>query len=614
MTAIAELVAKVPKKHVRAVARALDLEEGTDWKREIPRALIDEQRLTATLDQLGDGSRGLLAGVVFAERAIEVPQYSYGRRGPSAPMLELERHGLLYAFDAGWSHHYVLPEELFEPVRAVLAARAARTVGDGAAERFVSAPLQTAHDAASLWAHLAREPARLKADGEVYVRVAPKLAAALAPLELADDEQARSGRVAAALRLLRDDGLVRVRVDDRPGGDGRRELVPAGDPARTLGSDPAQLRARLVARAQEAVEPDIAAALVQALVGRTVELASLAQALRALGEAAMGPLPRGWTAEAVALAGLAPLWHAGALELGTDARGVPIAVRCVPADPCAADGAVGVCQGNFEIVALRLPTPLERLELELIAERSGGQAHAFTLTRASVVAAARARRGPAGEDPAGRLSGLVGELPQNVARSIAGWTQAARTVALRSALVVDAGDAALAAELANGPLADLVATRLGEALLAIRADDLPAVERALAVAGVPLEPGLDRVSGRWAEGDAGSSRPAEAAWHPRADVRPGSSLARQARGRQVSTIGVEPAPVAEGVPATLLASLAELVNEGEPVELSLRSGGRYQSAVVTPTAIDGPRLLGWCEDCQQEHAFLLEAIEAVALA
>ncbi len=82
----------------------------------------------------------------------------------------------------------------------------------------------------------------------------------------------------------------------------------------------------------------------------------------------------------------------------------------------------------------------------------------------------------------------------------------------------------------------------------------------------------------------------------------------------MSTIGVEPAPVAEGVPATLLASLAELVNEGEPVELSLRSGGRYQSAVVTPTAIDGPRLLGWCEDCQQEHAFLLEAIEAVALA
>ncbi|HEX8154497.1 MAG TPA: hypothetical protein VF698_15290, partial [Thermoanaerobaculia bacterium] len=249
---------------------------------------------------------------------------------------------------------------------------------------------------------------------------------------------------------------------------------------------------------------------------------------------------------------------------------------------------------------------------ELIAERCSGQTHAFALTRASVAAAVRAGRALAADGPVERLERLVGELPQNVVRSIDGWAHAARTVSLRSALFVDAGDAARADELAAGPLAGMVVARLGEGLLAIRADDLPAIERALAGAGLPLEPGLDRVSGRWIERDSATSAAAESAWQPCASAPPGL-LGFRPRGRQVSTIGAQ-AAAPTGASSTLIANLATLIDEGKPVELSLCDQGRYETAVVIPTQLDGGQLLGWCEDCQQEHAFSLQSIEQVALA
>ena len=124
-----------------------------------------------------------------------------------------------------------------------------------------------------------------------------------------------------------------------------------------------------------------------------------------------------------------------------------------------------------------------------------GQAHVFRITRASARCAERSL-GAGGARAA--IERLAGALPQNVERSIADWVRDVRPpLRLRSAIFVDAGDAASAEALVAGPLAGLVVERLGESLLAVAGRGLAEVERALAGAGHELEPGLDRVSGSW---------------------------------------------------------------------------------------------------------------------
>jgi hypothetical protein len=69
-------------------------------------------------------------------------------------------------------------------------------------------------DAAAVSAFGARTPIRVKAGGQVYFRMLPKLVAALPPQEL--DLGDAHERVGSALQMLREGGFLRLSVDDRP--------------------------------------------------------------------------------------------------------------------------------------------------------------------------------------------------------------------------------------------------------------------------------------------------------------------------------------------------------------------------------------------------------------
>ena len=176
-----------------------------------------------------------------------------------ASVAELERHGIVFTFRGTYALEHWVPSELRPLVADALAAPyAGRLAGDGrvaaAAARWLEAPLQLAHDIASLWAYLARSPVRVKADGIVYQRDVPKLFDALPRFELHGPHDVMEGpRLTFLLALLRDERLVRLRVDDRPGAGGRRELVAAGDPLALLSAEPERLRRRLVAHARHSV-------------------------------------------------------------------------------------------------------------------------------------------------------------------------------------------------------------------------------------------------------------------------------------------------------------------------------------------------------------------------
>jgi hypothetical protein len=130
---------------------------------------------------------------------------------------------------------------------------------------------------------------------------------------------------------------------------------------------------------------------------------------------------------------------------------------------------------------------------------------------------------------AAALERLTGELPQNVALSIADWTASVRRPRrLRTAMVLDTGDAETADVLLAGELKACVVERLGPSQLAIRADGVAAAQAALRSAGHELAPGLERLSGRWSERDPSPSD-AERVWAPDDPLQPPD-------GKQVSTI------------------------------------------------------------------------------
>ena len=89
---------------------------------------------------------------------------------------------------------------------------AAPYVGDlkaGQGGRRLEAPLQLGHDLAALWAHLARSPVRVKANGPVYQRDVPKLLAALPALELHGVDDPIAGyRLEFVLEILCYEGLI----------------------------------------------------------------------------------------------------------------------------------------------------------------------------------------------------------------------------------------------------------------------------------------------------------------------------------------------------------------------------------------------------------------------
>lgn len=610
---LADLLGRAPAAHRRQVAEANGLAKAASGA-EIAARLLDPAALTALVAGLPAELREPAAVAVLRNDG-QVPGRWYG--APSDAVQELERHGLALAF--GRSHstrHWVAPD-LQRPLASALAARHATAVKGGRPARYLAAPLQTAHDAAALSAFMARTPVRVKADGDIYARFWPKLIAALPEAGLCGEQDTFGEiRLSLALCFLRDGGFLRLRASDRPGSEARRELVPAGDLAGALSGDLEALRARMLAEAgRDDVFSSCALTLAAALEGRTVSLASFGTALRGLIEETGLGVHASWSDPLLALRGLEAPWLAGALELGLDGAGKPTAARlAAPALDPPAQGGGAVCQANFELVMLRTPAPHERLVLEFACERSAGQGHVFQITRASVRVAAAA-----GIEPGAALERIAGELPQNVERSIADWTRGVEgPLRLRSAIVVEARDAATAGALADGPLAGLVVERLGEALLAVRADGLREVERALAAAGRELEPGLDRVSGAWAE-PASRSGAAESTWTPAAqssarvpDDSPTSTLDTltpvPAASRSPQTSRERPAP--EPTPDDLfpLLVILDALEEEADVDILYAGARGFTSRRITPLELDGPRLHAWCHLRQDERAFWLQSI------
>jgi hypothetical protein len=417
--------------------------------------------------------------------------------------------------------------------------------------------------------------------------------------------------VDSALDLLRDGGFLRLSVDDRPGVEARRELVPAGDLAGWLAADDGELDPRLPDH------PLFAAtvALTDALAGRDVPLTGVGAALRALLIEAGVHIPAGWTNSALAEGGLASRWRMGALQLGVGSGGKLVAARIAAVAAPAADGPPAICQSNFEVIALRPPTPGERLVLGLCCEAVPGQAHVWKLTRAS------ARCGQRAGVPGGVLAVLAGlcreALPQNVARTVEGWVRDVRPpLRLRSAIMVDAGDVDSAERLLDGPLAGLVVDRLGETMLAVPASRLRQVEQALAAAGEELEAGLDRVSGRWLETPS-RSHDALAAWSSHDDEH------RDPAGRLTSTLRAGKARVASDAASSVRADPSQSPLASDPIVAvlaALEHGGDvfmvYAGArgiserVITPLEVDEARVRAYCHLRGDERSFWLSSIHA----
>lgn len=597
-----DMLGLAPAAHRRAVAAMLGLP--VDGAEQLSAALLQADRLQAICDALDGPTRAVAAHAALYSG--EIALRGYGPRAEPGPAGALERYGIAFMFESGWQRGYRIPHDLRRPLAAALAARHTEKVSRKRAARWLGAPQQQLHDAAALAAFCARTPIRVKADGQVYSRVWPKLVAALPELELeAGDPQMR---IIDALDLLRDHGLVRLSVDDRPGSEVRRELVPSGDPHGWLagaGGAPDE---------GPAGDPLLAAtvALTDVLVGRDVALAGFGSALIALlGEAAI-KLHSSWTKRALALHALGTPWRCGALQLGVSQDGAPVAARMTPVAAPKSVGPLAVCQSNFEIVTLRPPTPSERLVLGLCCEAVAGQAYVWRLTRSSARCGQRA--GLEGGVAAALARLCSGELAQNVARCIEDWVRDVRApLRLRSAIMIDAGDLDSAERLLHGPLAELVVERLGPSLLAIPASRLRRVEKALSAAGEQLEAGLDRVSGRWIESPS-RSQEALAAWSSVDVEEP------EPPGKLVSTLRSGDASAASahrGRGPHRAGSLA-----GDPIVVVLAALERrtdvfmvYTGArgtterVITPIDVDGGRVHAYCHLREDERSFWLSSIQ-----
>jgi hypothetical protein len=616
VTTLAELLRSSSKPHLAAVAGQLGLPAGAAAD-ELATSLLDRERLTRIAEGLGAEARALALRAVLEPGAASL--YG-GPRADLATLTELELHGLAFAFgDRRW-REYRVPDDLRAPLRRALAARHTAAVGEAKAERWVGAPLQSLHDAAALSALMAREPVRVKADGDLYSRAWPALERALPALPLADEAFDRM-RIDIALAFLRDGGFATLRVDDVSGGTIRRELVPAGDLGATLRQPAGALRERLLAELDYGAHA-AAAALAENLAGRAVSLESFGAVLGTL-LAETGRAPYCHLDEVSgALSALGPLWLAGAVELGLGGRDELVAACFEAAEPAPADAAPpAVCQANFEVVLLRPPTPAERLVLELCCERSPGQDHVLRLTRVSVRCGARALRGAGGVRAA--LEPLVGELPQNVERSLADWAAGVKgPLRLRTAMMVEAPDEPAADELEAGALRGLCVERLGPRLLAVPGDALAELGRALAAADEELEPGLDRISGGWREPRSRSDE-AEYRWLP------SERSPRPPEGKQVSTLGERrgrsaPGPVSEPAPAPRpgrapgparedpITVVLRALEDGTDVRIRYAGARGLTEREVSPFDVDGVRLHAWCHLREDERAFWLASIQAAS--
>jgi hypothetical protein len=611
MSSASDLLASASAPHRRAVAAQHGLAPGAAGD-EIAAALRDRDRLATVVDGLSEEARRMLARAAFYRDPDVCGSWS-GRPDPVA--CELERHGLAFAFRHEHELEYHVPHDLHGPLADVLVAPYDRDLERSEPARWLAAPMPLAHDLAALWAHLARAPVRVKADGPVYQRDVPKLLSALPALELHEpDTHIAAYRVQMVLDVLLEEELVALRVDNLPGSSGRRELVATGHPLRLLARDPAELRARLLDHV--GVAPLGAAAL--ALVGTlepevAVTVTSVGSALRRLCEGLWLACEVPTSDFALGMGALHFVWLAGGVAVGVDQRGVPEAVRAVPA-PALEPGRF-VCQGNFELVALAPPSPAERLVLGLTCDRVPDQDHVFRLTRESVRAAERC--GILAGGALATIERIAGELPQNVKRSLAGWAGSARRpLKLRSALLLDTGDVETAEGLLAGPVAAHVVERIAPTQLAIRGSAIGAVRDALRAEGHELDPGVERVSGRWTERDPIPSD-ADRVWTPRralsAPVGDQSSTIGRSPQPTQATLGggAELRPVAHDEPIDVV---LRAIEQGSDVFIAYAGAGGTTARQITPYSSDGSAVRAYCHLDRDERSFWLASIvDALAI-
>lgn len=601
MTALAELLGSSSERHRAAVTEQLGLPKGSSAA-ELAAALLDQERLTRIAEGLGEGARGFALRATLDAGPARIAVSPYAELEEPT---ELELNGLAFAFGDRWRREYRIPDDLRAPLRRALAARHTGAIAEKKAKRWVGAPLQSAHDAASLSALMAREPVRVKADGNLYSRAWPVLERTLPPLPLTDDRFDEM-RISLALSFLCEGSFLRLRVHDVPGATIRRELVPAGDLGAALCEPPGALRERLLAELAYGVH-GAAATLAETLAGRAVSLASFGEALVAMVAESGRAVYAHHDFVGAALSALGPLWLAGALELGLSGRDRPVAARFHAAEPSpAGERPPAICQANFEVVLLRPPSPAERLVLELCCERTAGQEHVLRLTRESVRCGERALRADGGVRVA--LERLAGELPQNVERSLADWAAGVKgPLRLRTAMMVEAADERAADELEAGALSGFCVARLAPRLLAVPGDALAELERALTAAGEELEPGLDRISGSWREPPSRSDG-AEYLWTP-------SDRARQPPpGQQISTLAERRSrPAVASAPAEdPLDVVLRALEEGTDVHIRYAGARGLTERQVTPFEVDEARLHAWCHLRGDERAFWLSSIQAAS--
>jgi hypothetical protein len=258
--------------------------------------------------------------------------------------------------------------------------------------------------------------------------------------------------------------------------------------------------------------------------------------------------------------------------------------------------------------------------LALSCEPVAGQAHVFRLTRTSAQAGQRSGALEGGVVAA--LERLAGELPQNVARSLTEWCSSVRRpLRLRTVMLIDAGDSGTADALLAGELGPHVVERLGPSQLAISSGNLKAVDAALRREGHSLEPGIERVSGRFDDRQQVRSD-AELQWDPdTADDSPD--------GKQVSTLertAGKPTAGAVPVPSPRVTHDDDLheADEGEePLDVildAIERGGDvfivYAGArgmterQITPYEVEGAAVRAYCHMREDDRSFWLASIRA----
>jgi hypothetical protein len=607
-------LAALPAGHRRVVAETVGA--AGESAAAIAAVITDEARLEKLIGDLPGEARAAATELAFADVDLWSPPSA---RPASRVAVELlERHGLALCFETPWSLAYVAPPDLVPALRRVRIRAHARRIPDRSAPGGSGAVCeQLMHDAAAIGATVAHGGIQIKADGDLYAKARPKLAAALGPIG-AGLPDLGDRRTDLTLTLLAQIGALRVSSDDLPGRNARRTLRIDGDLPELLGRtfEDRVRRTRVLGRVfgdLELIDP-----LLDELDGRTVGLDALGTAVIALFDEACKHLgDTSGTPHGVGLGAVQFRLLAGGAVIGCDPDANPVTVTLGPAPPVQPDGPPCVGQADFELVALRPLSPYERAGMALLCEPVAGREHIGRLTRERIHGAVEVLGHRDPELILGRLRALAGALPQNVERGVADWVaETPPRARLRSAIVVDLGESGLAdaglGDRVARALGPLVVERLAANLLAVAADQLTGVAKALRRAGIELEPGLDRVSGAWQE-PRGAEDSAIGWWQPLPEHR---ELAPPP-GRLVSgfgrSVGAQPAPADQRGLFARLAELelafdsfddddeddAEVVEPGEllldayesgaPVELQYAAAGGTVVLTGTVDELDGAR-------------------------